>query len=241
MSKRVQESNLKEGSAVAKPKLVNLSLSSMRKILSEDVSPACSWKQSAWATYDSPTKYSQEKQQNDAQTSNTRKQGRRDESGQPPAGKSLCKGEVHPFGRRKLEFPKMQISENQGILVGGGRVAKHEGRNRGGCCQRAEGCQRSVGDGKKMYLAMEDGGGRRTQDVHSTRCLEETGTLFAGKKDSWASQSRSGRRQTQRSGRRGEDPKPSARSFRNNTLRVTERQPKPTKTSMLPGATLHGR
>ena len=60
----------------------------------------------------------------------TRKQGRRDESAQPPAGKSLRKEEVHLFGRRKLEFPNMQISENQGILVGGGRVAEHEGRGK---------------------------------------------------------------------------------------------------------------
>ena len=65
MSKRVQESNLKEGSAAAKPKAVNLNFSSMRTILSPDVRdpncqrnhsldqsgvPACSWKQSAWAT-----------------------------------------------------------------------------------------------------------------------------------------------------------------------------------------------
>ena len=76
---------------------------------------------------------------NPRRASNTSKQGRRDESGQHPAGKSLRKEEVHPFGRRKLEFPKMQISENQGILVGGGRVAEHEGRSRGRCCQRAEG------------------------------------------------------------------------------------------------------
>ena len=36
MSKRVQESNLKEGSAVAKPKPMNLNLSSMRKIPSQE-------------------------------------------------------------------------------------------------------------------------------------------------------------------------------------------------------------
>ena len=62
VSKRVQESNLKEGSEVAKPKPVNLNFSSMRKILSQEVRdpnspgnqsldpsgvPARSWKQSA--------------------------------------------------------------------------------------------------------------------------------------------------------------------------------------------------
>ena len=97
---------------MATPKLVNVNLSSMRKIPSQGVSPARSWKQSAWATDDDPTMYSQERQQNDAQTSNTRKTGRRDESAQPPAGKSLRNGEVHPCGRRKLEFPKMQISNS---------------------------------------------------------------------------------------------------------------------------------
>ena len=37
MSKRVQESNLKEGSEVAKPKPMNLNFSTMRKILSQEV------------------------------------------------------------------------------------------------------------------------------------------------------------------------------------------------------------
>ena len=128
LSKRVQESNLKEGSAVAKPKSMNLNLSSMRKIPSQEVRdpnslgnqsldqsgvPARSWNQSAWATDDGPTMYSQERQQNDAQTSNTRKQGRRNESSaQPAAGNSLRKGEVHPFGRRTPEFHTMQISDS---------------------------------------------------------------------------------------------------------------------------------
>ena len=115
MSQSVQESYVKEGSAVAKPKPMTLNLSSMRKILSQGVRaphspgnqsldqsgvPTRSWKQSAWAT-------------DDAQTSNTRKQGRRDESlAQPAAGNSLRKGGAHPFGRRKPEFHKMQISDS---------------------------------------------------------------------------------------------------------------------------------
>ena len=42
-----------------------------------------------------------------------RKQERRDESSaQPVAGNRLRKGEVHPFGRQKLEFHKMQISDS---------------------------------------------------------------------------------------------------------------------------------
>ena len=124
MSKRVQERNLKEGSAVAKPKLMNWNFSSMRKIPSQEVRdpnsagnqsldqsgvPARSWKQSAWATGDG----TQQRRQNDAQTSNTRKQGRRDaSSAQPAAGNSLRKGEVHLHGWRKLEFHKTQISDS---------------------------------------------------------------------------------------------------------------------------------
>ena len=51
--------------------------------------------------------------QNDAQTSNTRKQARRDESSaQPAAGNSLRKGEVHRFGRQKLEFHNLLISDS---------------------------------------------------------------------------------------------------------------------------------
>ena len=42
MSQRDQESNLNEGSAVAKPKSMNLNLSSMRKVLSQEVrGPNC--------------------------------------------------------------------------------------------------------------------------------------------------------------------------------------------------------
>ena len=108
MSKRVQESNLKEGTAVAKPKPLTLNLSSMTKIPSQEVRdpnslakqtldqsgvPARSWKQSAWATDDGPTMYPQERQQNYAQTSNNKKQERRDESSaQSAAGKSAKGG-----------------------------------------------------------------------------------------------------------------------------------------------------
>ena len=85
----------------------------MNQSLDQSGVPARIGKKSAWATDDGPTMYSQERQQNDAQTSNTRKQERRDESSaQPAAGNSLRNREVHPFGRRKLEFRNMQISDS---------------------------------------------------------------------------------------------------------------------------------
>ena len=55
---------------------------------------------------DGPTKYSQERQQSDAQPPDTRKQERRDESSVQPAA------EVNPFGRRQHEFQNMQISDS---------------------------------------------------------------------------------------------------------------------------------
>ena len=130
-------------SAVAKSKLMNLNLSSLRKIPPKDVRdqsldqsgvPTRSWKQSAWTTDDGPTMFSQDRQQNDAQTSNTRKQGRRDESSaQPAAGNSLRKGrgEVHPFGRRKPEFHNMRISRSR---VLGESVQQH--KEKGESCRR---------------------------------------------------------------------------------------------------------
>ena len=53
--------------------------------MDQDGVPTRSWKQSAWATQDGPTMYSQERQQNDSQISNV---------------------------RRKLEFHNMQISDS---------------------------------------------------------------------------------------------------------------------------------
>ena len=114
MSKRVQESNLKEGSAVAKPKPMNLNFASFRKVPSQEVrdpnSPgnqclnqhgvsARKWKQIVRATNEGPTMNSQESQQSDTQTSNTVKHGRRDESSNSVRSwKQSARGEVNPFG-----------------------------------------------------------------------------------------------------------------------------------------------
>ena len=106
MSKRVQESNLKEGSAVATPKLVNVNLSSMRKIPSQGVSPARSWKQSAWATDDDPTMYSQERQQNDAQTSNTRKTGAKRRISSTPSWKESAQWRGPSLRKAEARIPK---------------------------------------------------------------------------------------------------------------------------------------
>ena len=112
---------MKEVSAVAKPKPMNLNLSSMRKIPSQEVRDPNSPGIKVWTrvvsqrgplTDDGRTMYSQERQ-NDAQTSNIGKQERRDESStQPAGGNSLRKEEVHPFGRRNLEFQSMLISDS---------------------------------------------------------------------------------------------------------------------------------
>ena len=78
-----------------------------------------------------PTLYSEERQQNDAQTSNTKKQERRDESSaRLAAGNSLRKGEVHPFGRRKQEFHTCRSP----IPVLGKSLQEHEGK--GESCRR---------------------------------------------------------------------------------------------------------
>ena len=109
MSKRVQESNLKEGSALAKSKLLNLNLSSMRKGPSHEVRDLNSWENHSLDQHGVsarscsghkrwPTMYSQ----------------RRDESSaQPAVGHGLRSGEVHPSGKRKLEFKKYANIEFQ--------------------------------------------------------------------------------------------------------------------------------
>ena len=115
---------------MAKPKPMNLNLASFRKVHSQEArdpnSPgnqsldqhgvsARSWKQTARTTNENPTMYSQEKQQSDAQTSNTGKQGRRDEYFKlSPQLETDCEEEeVNQFGRRKLEFHNMQISDSR--------------------------------------------------------------------------------------------------------------------------------
>ena len=106
MSKTVQESNLKEGSAVATPKLVNLNLWSMRKIPSQGVSPARSWKQSAWATDDGPTMYSQERQQNDAQASSHQETGAKRRISSTPSWKESAQGGDPSLRKAEARIPK---------------------------------------------------------------------------------------------------------------------------------------
>ena len=108
MAKRVQESNVKEGSAVVKPKPMNLNLASFRKVPPQEVgdpnSPgnqsldqhgvsARHWKQIARATNEGPTMCSQERQHSDAQTFNTSKQVRRDESSNSARSFSIPSGD----------------------------------------------------------------------------------------------------------------------------------------------------
>ena len=86
MSEKVQESNLKEGLAVAKPKPMNLNLLSMRKILSQQVTDP-----------NSPGNQSLD------QSRVLVRSGKQ----------SSQKVEVHPFGRQKPAFHSMQISDSR--------------------------------------------------------------------------------------------------------------------------------
>ena len=106
MSKRVQESTLKDGSAVAKPRPMNLvskNLLSVKKNssreLSDQTSPGnqeldqsevlvSSWKLLR-DTNQNPTMNCQERQQGDAQSFITWKQGRRDESSNSARARKL--------------------------------------------------------------------------------------------------------------------------------------------------------
>ena len=63
--------------------------------------PARSWKQTAWATDDGPTMYSQERQQNDVETSNTRKQDEETTLQLNPQLETNCEGGGEPI--RKAE------------------------------------------------------------------------------------------------------------------------------------------
>ena len=84
---------------MAKPKPLNLNLSSMRKIPSKEVRDP-----------NSPVNQIL------------------DQSGQLAAGNSLRKGEVHPVGRRKLEFHNMQISDS-GYLDKSPRKTRRKGES----------------------------------------------------------------------------------------------------------------
>ena len=69
---------------MAEPKPMNLNLLSMRKILSQEVTDPNSLANQSL-----------------------------DQSPEPADGNSLCKGEVHPFGRQKADFHSMQISDSR--------------------------------------------------------------------------------------------------------------------------------
>ena len=129
MSKRVLESTLKEGSAVAKPRAMNLVSKNfliVKRFLPQDLSDPNSLvnrrldqsgvvARSRKLLRDSnpnPTMYSQERQQGDAQASSTCKQGRRDESSNSARARKLsARGEDNQFGMSQLHFHNMQISD----------------------------------------------------------------------------------------------------------------------------------
>ena len=127
MAKRAQESTSKEGSAMAKSRPVNLvsrNLLSARMDLPQDVSDSNSPVNSELEhggvssrgrklkqnTNQNPTMYCQERQQDDTQSSSTRKLGRRDEPSDSARARRLERGEDTQVGRSKMELHNMQIS-----------------------------------------------------------------------------------------------------------------------------------
>ena len=127
MSKRAQESTSKEGSAMAMPRAMNLvsrNLLSARMDPPQDVSDSDSpanpelehggvssrGRKLTQNTNQNPTMYSQERQQDDTQSSSTRKLGRRGEPSDTARARRLERGEDTQMGRSKMEFHNMQIS-----------------------------------------------------------------------------------------------------------------------------------
>ena len=129
ISKRIQESTLKDGSAVAKPRPTNLvskNLLSVKKDSSQELSDQTSavnqeldqsgvlvrsWKLLR-GTNQNPTMNCQERQQGDAQSFSTWKQGRRDEySNSARTRKLSARREDNQFGKSKFHIHNMQISD----------------------------------------------------------------------------------------------------------------------------------
>ena len=114
MSKKVQESNLKEGSALAKQKLVNMNLWSMKKIPSQEVSPARSWNTVRVGHRRWPDNvFSREATTRCSNLKHQETGGEETNQLNPQLERVCARGEVHPCGRRKLEFRNMQISNSR--------------------------------------------------------------------------------------------------------------------------------
>ena len=130
MSKRAQESTAKEGSAVVKPRpmsLVSRNLLSakktLRKILSASKSAenqeldqsSVSWsaRKLVRKNNQDPTAHSQERRQDDTPSGCTRKLVRSGESASSGRTRKLVRGDDRQFGRTRLEFHKMQISDHR--------------------------------------------------------------------------------------------------------------------------------
>ena len=125
-SKRAQECTSKEGTAVAKPRPVNLvsryllsakkdppqDLSDPNSLVNQEFDQSCvsSGRKLTRNINPNPIMYSQERQQDDTQSSSTRNLERRDEPSSSAHARKLERGEDIPIGRSKMEFHNMQIS-----------------------------------------------------------------------------------------------------------------------------------
>ena len=122
-----QESTAKEGSAVAKPRPMNLvsrNFLSAKKNPPQDSSDSnspenqefdqssvsSSGRKRETSTQTQQWMYSQERQQDDSRSPSTRKLGRRDEPSSSASARKLERGEDIQIGRSNIEFHNMQIS-----------------------------------------------------------------------------------------------------------------------------------
>ena len=141
ISKRAQVSTAKEGSAVAKPRPMNLvsrNLLGAKKTAPQDsrdsnrpqneelVQSAVSWsaRKVRWNGNQDPTAYSQERQQDDTQSSSARKLGRRDELSGSARSRKLERGEDIQIFRSKMEFHKLKISDHRFLEKSSGTCGK---------------------------------------------------------------------------------------------------------------------
>ena len=128
MSKRAQESTSKEGSAVAKPRPMNLlsrNLLSAKKTPPQDSSaPNSRENQELNQSYvppsarklirnsnQDPTAFSQERRQDDTLSCSTKKLGRSGESASSASTRKLERGEDIQIGRTTVQVQTLQISE----------------------------------------------------------------------------------------------------------------------------------
>ena len=142
MSKRAQEGTSKEGSAVAVLRPMNLvsrNLLSAKKTTLQDSSASNSpenqeFDQSCVSSSggkltrninQDPTMYSQERQQDDTESSSSSKLGRRDKSSNSARSRKQERGEDIQTGRSKMDFHKIQISDHRYLE----RVFKNQREN----------------------------------------------------------------------------------------------------------------